>query len=418
MTKNIVQNRYGSYFKVFYPDFPSFDVTPQNIKLFQETGMQDVVEITYPRFGAFYIRALKTGVPISITWNNDKAKSNWFGYVYDIKKNDVQALERPVVVRCIASSLALKEGGSKIWLNKTAPDIVADIAKKFKLKPIVTPHKMIFSQQSLSGHTYWEKVQELGARIGYAAHVIGTELHFHPMDKMIDKFMTTIPIMSYIDTSLAPLANPKDQTLDVFRANLGEYSDMQDSARKIKNVYGVDPISAKLYSATSSATSVGKTLRTEVSNPLFTQTVSRVASETKEMAKVIADAQAQFSRFIHHATGAGQGDPRIAPYRTIELSGTGEQTDGFWVVKKATHFMAWGGRYTVEFSCMTDGRGTNKKSVTRPSSAGLVPSRNVQEEISTARTTRPTSSKLSSPTMMVNQTKAGFKVAPRRWVGR
>lgn len=418
MTKGVVQGRYNSSFKVYYPDFPSFDITPQNIKIFQEIGMQDVVELTYPRFGAFYVKALKTGVPISITWQNESSKGVWFGYVYDVKKNTVQSLERPVIVRCIATSLSLKEGGSKIWVSKTASEIVVDIAKKFKLKPMVTPHRMVFNQQSLSGHTYWEKIQELGARIGYAAHVIGTELHFHPIDKMIDKFMTTIPTLSYIDDSLAPFANAKDQTLDVFRANLGEYSDMQDSSRKIKNVYGIDPISAKLYSATSSATSVGKTLRTEVSEPLFTQTVSRVASDTKEMAKVVADAQAQFSRFVHHATGAGQGDPRIAPYRTIELSGTGEQTDGFWVVKKATHFMAYGGRYQVEFSCMTDGRGINKQTFTRPSSAGLVPVRNVQEELSTGRPSRPTSSRISSPKMLINQTKAGFKVTPRRWVGR
>ena len=118
--------------------------------------------------------------------------------------------------------------------------------------------------------------------------------------------MTTIPIMSYLDSALAPYASVKDQTLDVFRATLGDYTDTQDVTKKEKNVFGIDPLSAALYSASSSADTVGKNLRQNVTAPLFTQTLATFMSGSKEMAKVIADAQAQFSRFINTATGAGQ----------------------------------------------------------------------------------------------------------------
>lgn len=418
MTSNYVQGRYVSNYTVYFPDFPSFDVTPQNIKIHQEIGMQDVVELTYPRFSSFYIKALKTGVPIKIRFSNDKATSEWFGYVYDVKKTTNPSLGQPIIVRCIASSLALKEGGTKIWTSKTATDIVTEIAKKFKLKPVVTTHKTIFSQQSLSGHTYWEKVQELASRIGYAAHVTGTELHFHPLDVMIDKFMTVIPVMSLIDVSDPPYSNVLDQTLDSFRANLGDFSDAQDNKKKTKEVYGIDPLTAKFYSAKSSADKVGKNLRKDVRQPIFTQLVSTAVSGSKEMAQVVADAHAQFSRFVHSATGTGQGDPRIAPYKTMEVNGTGEDTDGYWVVKKATHFITHDGRYNVEFSCMTDGRGLNKSSVTRPSTAGEVPVRNVQQELATGSASTPTVTTLSSSTAMVNQTQSGFNVTPRRWAGR
>lgn len=411
------QSRHGSRYSVVFPDFPSFNITPQNARLYQEIGHQDVLELTYPRFSSFYVKALKTGVPVKFTWQNDKAKSEWFGYVYDVKKNTNQSLNQPVVVRCISSSLSTKEGGTKIWTHKTATDIVTDIAKKFKLKPIVTPHRMVFSQQSLSGQTYWEKIQELATRIGYAAHVTGTELHFHPLDVMIDKFMTTIPTMAYIDSALAPYASVMDQTLDVFRANLGDYSDMQEVSRKIKTIYGVDPLTAKLYSAKSSADTVGKNLKKDVKEPLFSQIVSSATTGSKEMAVVVADAQAQFSRFVHHATSAGQGHPLIAPYRAVEIKGTGEETDGFWITKKVQHFITFDGRYEVEFSCMTDGLGANKSSATRPSTAGNVPVRNVSQELSTGAPSTPAVSKISAPTSLVNQTQSGFKVNPRRWVG-
>ena len=416
MTNSIVQDRQGSSYSVVFPDFPSFDVTPQNITVTQEMGSQDIVELTYPRFSSFYIKALKTGVPVHIRWSNDSTSTTWVGFVYRVKKNTVQSLNQPVIVQCIPS-IKLKEGGSKIWINKTASDIVTEIANKFKLTPIVTPHKMIFSQQSLSGHTYWEKIQELATRIGYAAHLNGVELHFHPLDKMIDRFMTTIPIMSYLDSALAPYASVKDQTLDVFRANLGDYTDVQEVTKKEKYVFGVDPISGNFYAAKASGNTVGKNLRENVTDPLLKQTLSNFMSGSKEMAQVIADAQAQFSRFVHTATGAGQGHPLIGPYRTVELQGTGEDTDGYWITKKATHFLTFDGRYEVEFSCMTDGRGLNKSSVTRPSTAGTVPTRNLAIELATGSSSTPTEYKLSAPTLLINQTQAGLHLNPRTWIG-
>ena len=417
MANEPVRDRYSSSYFVTYPDFPSFDVNPQNITITQEMGTHDVVELTYPRFGSFYLRALKTGTPIQIKFNSQDYSGEWLGYVSDVKKNTNPSLAQPIIVRCVSTSMSLKEGGSKIWTNKTATSIVEELAKKYKLKPVVTPHKTIFTQQSLSGHTIWEKIQELATRIGYSAHVIGTELHFHPFDVMIDKFMTVIPIMSYIDDSLPPYSKVKDQTLDVFRVTLGDYSEYQETKKKVKKVYGIDPLSAKLYSVSSSADTVGKNLKQKVREPIFQEVLNGAISGSKEMAQLIANAQAQFSRFVHSAYGSGQGDPRISPYRTVEIVGVGEDVDGYWVVKKSKHFLTFDGRYQVEFECLNDGRGANKSSVTRPSSAGTVPVRNLAQELATGAASTPTYSKISAPTTLINQTQSGFKVTPRRWVG-
>jgi hypothetical protein len=165
------------------------------------------------------------------------------------------------------TALNKKEGGSKIWKNKTAPGIVTEIAKKFKLKPIVTPHPMIFSQQSMLNHTYWEKVQELAGRIGYVAQVSGTELHFHPIDKMIDKFITTIPVLSFFDPVGNIWSEFNSQTLDMFKPRVGDYMDKASNSKKDKIVHGVDPVTAKFYSSSKSPTTVGKNLRTSDSCP-------------------------------------------------------------------------------------------------------------------------------------------------------
>jgi hypothetical protein len=290
----------------------------------------------------------------------------------------------------------------------------SDIAKKFKLKAVVTKSPVIFSQQSLIGHTYWEKVQELARRIGYVAQVFGTELHFHPMDIMINKSMSVIPIMSFASAVAHPYNTMLSQTLDSFKPKVGDYFDGDSYNRKEKTVSGIDPITGKSYSYSGSPSTVGKNVRVTTKDPLFTETLPGAMTGNAEMARVVADANAQLSRFSIQAEGVGQGDPRITPFATIEVSGTGSTTDGFWIVKKATHYVFWDGRYDIEFSCVADGTGTNQPSAFRPTQAGTAP---VRDLYTTTATNTPTSTKLTGAVAMISQTDAGFKVTPRRWEG-
>ena len=73
---------------------------------------------------------------------------------------------------------------------------------------------------------------------------------------------------------------------------------------------------------------------------------------------------------------------------------------------------------TVDFKCVSDGTGGNKPSAFRPATASVVPTRNIEYELATGAQPTPTSAKLSSVEPLYNQTQAGFKVTPRRWVGR
>jgi phage protein D len=416
---NTTQNRLGTSFTVSYPDFPSFTFTPKGFTLIQETGKQDVLEITYLQGSNVFNKGLKTGATVYLKWKtSNNIVGEFFGYVVDYAPITQQTLRRPIVIRAIGASLPLKEGGSKIWKNKTAPDIVIEIAKKFKLKPIVTPHPMIFGQQSMLNHTYWEKIQELAGRIGYLAQVSGTELHFHPIDKMIDKFITTIPVLSFSDPAGNIWSEFNSQTLDMFKPTVGDYIDKSSYSKKDKVVHGVDPVTGKFYSSSESPTTVGKNLRTSNLDPLFSETLPGAMTGNAQMAETIAKANAQLSRFSINADTASQGDPRIAPYRTVEINGTGSTTDGNWIVKTARHQCYYDGRYEVDFTCMTDGTGRNKSSAFRPSTASVIPVRNIQQELSTGGSSKPTVTTLRAPQMLVNKSNVGFNVTPSRWVGK
>lgn len=381
-------------------------------------GKHDIVEIYYSKFSSVFFKGIKTGVPVSISWKNDKTSGTFFGYAVDVSYTTAQQLNRDVKVTCVGSSYPLKEQTSKIWVNKTASEIANEIAKKFKLKPSVTPSTIRFAQQSLSGHSYWEKLNELAHRIGYGVQVVGTELHFHPIDKMVDQFMTTIPIMSFKDPLQNPESNINVPTLTFFEPKIGDHLESADFSRSTNVVGGVDPVTGKAFTFKSSSNKVGKNIRKTTKDPLFNTVESNTVVANTAMAKSLSESRSQLGRLNISAKAIGQGDPRIAPWRTIEVQGTGTTTDGYWVVKKAEHVIHGDGRYMVEFTCLTDGVGLNKPTATRPSSAGAVPYRNIVNELVTNNKRKPTSTTLSSTTTMVNQSNAGWKTTPRKWKGK
>jgi hypothetical protein len=229
--------------------------------------------------------------------------------------------------------------------------------------------------------------------------------------------MTKIPVFSFFEPYTNPLASVLSQTLDHFKPTGGDFFAHAENKRTTKTVSVVDPITAQLTTYSNKANGVGKNLRETTKDPLFKEILSTVMTGTAKMAESLADAHAQLSRFSVHAEGKGQGDPRVAPHKTIEINGTGSTTDGFWVIKKVTHMLVNDGRYQINFTCMADGTGKNKASNSRPNSAGKVPVRNLNYETTTGTTVNPTVVKLNALSPLIAQTNAGWKVTPRRWVG-
>jgi phage protein D len=410
------QLKYGNSFTCSFPDYPNFTTKPRSAVLYQEMGSHDILRMTFQYSSAFLIKTLTTGTPVQFTWSNDKVSKTFYGYVSHVTYPVSQILNRTVTIECTGASYPLKDKESKIWTNSTADEIAIDIAKKFNLNPIVTPSNIRYGQQSLAGHSYFEKLNELADRIGYAFQVLNTDLHFHPIDKMIDQFMTSIPVMSFKDPFTNNNAHTYVQTLNSFTSKLGDYVESDKNNRSTKVVAGVDPITSTPYTATSSPNKVGQSLRQTTKDPLFSQIEAGTVANSSAMAKSLSDAKAQLSRLAIPGMGEGQGDPRISPWGTVEIRGTGSSSDGYWIVKSAEHSIDLNGKYQVSFTCATDGINSNQPSVTRPVNAGITSAINVASSISTASNVKPKPTKLSSTAAMLSQSNTGFKILPRRWV--
>ena len=407
----------GNSYKVVYPDFPSFDLKPYKLELIQAMGKHDILKVHYPDTVPFMLDALATGALVDVTWKNDKVSGNFKGYKYDSTYSSSVERKRRTVITFLGASFVLKESGYNIWVNKTAPEIVTEIATKFKLKPIVTPHPTRFSQQSMAGHSYWEKINELADVIGYGIQMQGTELHFHPIDIMIDKFLTTVPSLAILDYGASEDTVHEARTLEYFEPKLGDYLEGQTHKRTEKIVQSVDPYTAKVYNSKVSPNSVGKKLQKKTKDPLFSQIETRTVSASSTMSYEMAKAKAEKSRLSVKAKGAGQGDPRIAPWRTVDVSGTETTANGLWVIETAHHVMTADYRYIVEFTCVTDGV-ERQETGKRHSELGTIPYRNISYELTSPNQGKPTQSVLNASSTIVSQANTGFKVTPRRWEAR
>lgn len=418
MSNETRQLRYGTSYTVEFPDFPSFNVQPKKFRLVQEQGKHDVLELTFPVINPFFLKSFKTGALVRLKWKTGRASGEFVGHLYSVRTVTQSTQTRDTIITCMGTGFALKEGGAKVWNNKTASEIVTDISKTAKLKPIVTQSPVRFAQQSMTGHSYWEKIQELAQRVGYVAQIYGVELHFHPIDKMIDAFISNIPVLSFQDAFYNSGTSIEGQTLDVFKPLVGDIHEAGKHTKKDKIVSGIDSTTGKSFSHVASPSKVGKNLKKKATTELFQEIVPSRIVETPAEAKAMAEAFAQLGRFSIHAEGQAQGDPRIAPYKTVEINGTGDFTDGFWVVDKAVHTGFMDGRYICEFTCMTDGLGENKSSGSRPVSAiTMSGTRNIPVENVTGIKVKSTPARISAPSQIFNQGNSSYKAFPRKWVG-
>lgn len=407
----------GNSYKIQYPDFPSFDLIPHKVELIQAMGKHDILKVHYPDTISYMLDGLTTGALVDFKWNNDKVSGTFKGYKYDSTYSSSVERRRRTVLTFLGSSFVLKESGYHIWVNKTATEIIEEIAKKFKLKPIITPHPVRFSQQSMAGHSYWEKVNELADIIGYGVQMQGTELHCHPVDVMIDKFLTTIPSLAILDYGASIGTVYESRTLEYFEPKLGDYVEGKRHRRTEKIIKNVDPYTAKIYGATASPNATGKKLQKKTRDPLFSQIETRTVSASMMMATEMAKAKAEKSRLSIPAIGGGQGDPRIAPWRTVQISGTENAANGLWVIESAHHTMFANYKYVVEFTCLTDGV-ERQDTGDRSKSTQMAPHRNISYELTSPIKGKPTRTVLSASSTIVSQADTGFKVTPRRWEGR
>lgn len=417
------KHRRSTSFKISYPTLPNIETIPQSVQIKQTMGNHDIAVLEFRNVHEGMFKALKTGVPVQITWTQDGISRTLYSYVSHVSKEAVAQRKNYFKVHCIGGSFPLKKRSTKVYKKKTITEVAQDIAKEHGLRFVGENHPRRFDQLAIAGHSQWEWLQEQAERIGYGVIVDGLNLVFKPIDKLINQSVSNAPVMSIFSSTIPMGTLFADRTLDFFEVLNGENIEMGAELRTVKSVGGVNPVTGRSFSSKKDPKTSGKGIRKNVSDTLFEETVHSQVANDSVSAGQAAEGKAQLARLNLPASVRGQGDPRLKPWSPVKITGTGEETDGIWVVNSVTHFLGSVGTYFVEMTVSTDGLGRSQ--VTSFGGTGSVgrPIANGTIDVSLALNnqdvnTSPSSVRLSTKSGkngVAIESKQGFKRTPTVW---
>lgn len=415
--------RRSNAFKVSYPTLPNIQTVPQSVQIRQEMGKHDIAVLEFRNVHEGMFKNLKTGVPIQISWTQGTLSTTLYAYVTHVSRETVAQKKNYFRVHCVGGSFPLKKRSTKVYKKKTVTEVAREIAKEHGLKFVGENHSRRFDQLAISGHSQWEWLQEQAKRIGYGVMVEGMTLVLKPIDKLLNQSISNSAVMSTFDSTIPMGVLFEDRTLDFFEVLNGENIEHGEELRAVKSVGGVNPITGRSFTSKKDPKTSGRSIRKNVSDSLFEETVHSQVANDSISARHAAEGKAQLARLNLPASVRGQGDPRLKPWAPVKIVGTGDETDGVWVVNSVTHFLGSVGTYFVEMTVSTDGLGAS----TVNNSAGVNSANNrsmngtvdiasalKKQNVRVSPATVRLSSKNGKSGVMV-ESRQGFKRTPALW---
>ena len=419
---NLVEGKYrrGTTFSLTFPTLPSITILPRRVEIHQKPYHHDVLIMEFSNSSPMWFSLMKTGVPLQFNWSQETFQNSWVGYVSYISKTVAGQISDVMEVHCVGSTFPLKERVSKVFVNMSVSTAVRNIATEFGFNFVGEDDGVVFDQLTIAGHSYWEWIQEQARRIGYGVLVDNMNFYFRPIDKLIDQSVSSVPILSTPGNQMGINNQILDRTLDKFKVMNGEYMEDPLTLRTYKTVSGVDPISSKVFTSTSSPKTVGDNLREDTSDVWFSEVRSDRVSNSYATTSALADGAAQLARLNMPALIQCQGDPRIKPFAPVLVKDTGPLTDGYWICREVKHMFAKIGDYQIEMKVAIDGTGVGRNTVVRQGTTDVIGLVNLSEALkgngvpSVARKTSQVRLVTSQP--IQKEDGQGYARTPSRWV--
>jgi phage protein D len=414
--------RKGTKYKVSFPTLPSLTSQPAKIELIQKQYMHDVAIFEFTRVSSLWFETIKTGLLVEFSWVQETQKRTWLGYVSAIDKVATSQRQTAMRLHCVGSTFPLKQRDTAVFSNVTIPQVVSSIVNSFGFKYIGQEDSRIFETLSMAGHSYWEWIQELAKKIGYGVVVDGTNFIFKPIDEIISMGFSQAPVMS-LESSTIPKNNQfLDRTLDSIKVINGEHIEDGLELRTNKTAGGVDPKTGTAFVARKSPGDTGIGLRKNISDVIFNDFKTSEVAHSPSSAMSIVEGLSTLSKFNLPAIITGQGDPRLRPFGTVIVTGTGSSTDGHWLIKEVKHSFSQVGEYQVEIKALSDGLGETVEYSFRKRDASLAGTVNLKDAIKNggkqATSYSRSTTRVSTQKNVIKVGNQGYKRTPSSWIAK
>lgn len=348
---------YGRY-RVDFPgtDFGSQQAIAVNVRIVQSAREHDAATVRMRSLSLDWFNKLRPGTPVTIKWSassGDTARKTFIGYVSHVRPDESYSSSVEFDVFCVAASRCFRESGQEVWTNKTASQIVEEIARKHRFNPIVKPTKRVVPQVIQGGKTYWEVMSTLAEQSGYGLRAEGTNLIFLPLSSLVDARFDSAPVLS---TGTGPRTGKRDVArtkvahVEVLSGAVREEADSFSNDKPV--VTAINPVTGKVTQSVKTPKSAVKRTRTRT-NPYtsYNGSVAYMANEADTMSAAVSENG--LMAIDAEAECAGNG--ALTPYSPVFMEGRNRATTGWFVVKSTVHSLEHkSGRYNCEVVLSTD----------------------------------------------------------------
>lgn len=392
-------------------NFPNADQAPVQVlemQLWQARYKHDFAVFTFRDWKTSY-NNIRPGTPMQFTLQGDNNQETFNGYVHHIKPK-VSPGKNYVEVHFIGASYYLKQTSQKTYQNRTASEIVIEIAKRNNFAYRVAQHPRVYPQISQAGLTDMEMINKLAKQCGYSVRFKNAEIYFQPILKLYEEGRENAQVLTLRDAD-----DPAGSTLYSFNPMIGESLEHDGEYKSATAISGVDAYTGKIIQVTNQVRP--KATKNRAEPEFFDRFSSATVANDYGVAKSESESADQRTLFPYRATAEALGDPGLHPDAPVFIDGVDEDYAGFWVVLEAQHKLTSTGYtqflYTTSLTLGTDSLGaavkgsdnkvvrvpnsrakrtiipnvrqTNKKPKTNLKTGSLSPSKNAQVGFGTVK---------------------------------
>lgn len=336
-------------------NFPNADQAPQQVlemHLWQARYKHDFAVFTFRDWKTSY-NNIRPGTPMQFTLQGDSNQETFSGYVHHVKPR-VSPGKNYVEVHFIGASYYLKQTSQKTYKERTASEIVVEIAKRNNFAYSVAQHPRVYSQISQAGLTDMEMINKLAKQCGYAVRYKNAEIYFQPILRMYEEGRENAQILTLRDAD-----DPAGSTLYSFDPLIGESLEHDGEYKSATAVSGVDAYTGKIIQVTNQKRP--KATKTRSEPEFFDRFSSTTVANDYSVAKSESESADQRTLFPYRATAEALGDPGLHPNAPVFIDGVSEDYAGFWIVLEAQHKLTSTGYtqflYTTTLTLGTDSLG-------------------------------------------------------------
>lgn len=278
------------------------------------------------------ILQLGNSVEVSMGYT-DRLTSLFFGYISNIEFNFSSGDAPTISITAMdISFFMMRSGEPQIWSNKSIPDIVQELGRKYGITEFdIEMDTQIYPTIAKNIESDHEFLQELAKESDYEFFVVGKKLYFRQAASV------KIPLMKL----------EWGKQLMSFRVE----HDIADQVTKvvvkanIRNTKEIVYAEAKRIQKVGSNSITGSDLMKKIG--MFTE-VLQVTVEDEAEAKKLAEAKMQErSMKLVSARAACIGLPEIRAGRHIEIGGLGKRLNTLYKIESATHTVDASGYQTT-----------------------------------------------------------------------